>query len=132
MGNALCKWSGLSRFDFAKTFIQVEEELKIHVIHLKSKLEIENKNGIKFESYLRKFKNERTSDSDLTENSIINIKICSLVLNEFENILGELVNKMVLIQVNFGDMSKGTNAIPLSGKTLEINEKIDLYIFYLS
>lgn len=96
----------LYRNEFAKTYIQLEEELKMQVLKLRAKYEQKNNNLSKLQLEAQKYKNENMIDKNLADNAKLFISILSVVFRtknpKYENIF---------INLNYRDNLKSTSIL---------------------
>ena len=109
--------------EFIKTFIHMEEELKIHKSQLKDKINNEKKaqNEIQFE--VNKFKNEQLNSEGLSELSVIN---CEIVDIEF--IKSKENYNSIKIRLTFGDYTESSGIIYINKESdiVQISSKFNL------
>jgi hypothetical protein len=105
----LIVYNNLLRNEFAKTYIQVEEELKMQLLKQRAKHEQKNTNLNKLKLEAQKYKNERMLEKNLSDNAKLFVSILSVSFRtknpKYQNIF---------INLKYRDNTKNTSVLSTS------------------
>jgi Ca2+-binding EF-hand superfamily protein len=114
--------------EFIKTFIHMEEELKIHKSQLRDKILKEKKvlNDIQVE--VNKYKNEQLNSEGLSLLSVIN---CEIVDIEF--IKSKENYNSIKVRLSIGDYNETSDLININKESdiVQISSKFNMYVYYI-
>lgn len=115
-----CKRFSIKRSEFSRNFIQIEEELKMHIVQTKLKLAAEEKNRNEFLNMAHQFKNEKLIEENLADNARLKVEIDHAVFNKPNS---RLTN--IFIKLTYGTEPKQTSVLT-DRNNLVWNERFEL------